>query len=183
MTVMLVACDISLSVYVREEVEDPTSPLLEAVDCRSTLKFLEKWTWDSLLITQGRDQNDDEFARCFYVGHYENKEQSIRNNIQFSYRVIFPTDRVVDRSEVLVNDFTATDKFDLEIVPVGDSEFINCEKDKEQYSCLVIAQYKSAILFLRFWGDGAIDADVTRRLINSTLLRLDEEIREVSRSN
>jgi hypothetical protein len=167
-------------VHIYKSIKNPNSPLLKVVDCNEDIKLIDKWKLDGLAISQDYDKNNNEYASCTYSGYIDNS-QKIRRFMQLSYKIISPTIRVIDESAVSGNDFQATEKLELKILPVGEKEFINCEKNEEQYSCVVGSQYKKSILFLRFWADGQIDEQSTEKLINDTLFILDKNIQSLEK--
>jgi hypothetical protein len=179
-SLLIVAYALNSKVHTYKSIKNSSSPLLKVADCDRTIGLIDKWKLDGLMISQDYDKNNDEFVSCSYFGYIDNN-QKILKFMQFSYRIISPTTRVIDESAVLGNDFQATEKLELKILPVGEKEFINCEKNEEQYSCVVGSQYKKSILFLRFWSDGQINIQSTEKLINDTLSRLDKSIQNLEK--
>jgi len=162
-------------VYIHRDIKDSSSPLVLAIDCTSTLDSTSKWIWDSLLITQGGDENYDEYISCFYFGHYKDE------NVQVYWRVIAPTTRIVDETIVRENHFQPIERFYIEITPTKATQFVNCEKDYVQYSCLIARQYEKTIVILRFGGDGQIDMQAIEEIVNETLLKIEDSIVELNK--
>lgn len=166
------------SLKVNRHIENKASRLLRLMECDETAGYSKEWEILLVDIYQGTNDAGDEYVSCSIMANDLLSNNSRSNNVYLFYGIVTTDQGNIIDKDLSMPDIKASREFSLNFVETGDSRRSLCVKNEVEYSCMVIVQYKGAILTFRFIMPERISKGDILSFINKKLLFLDKKIQE-----